>query len=107
MPQGWLLIDMPGLRELQLWADPEQIDNTFTEIAELAAACRFRDCTHTNEPGCAVLAAGLDPDRLHNFYKLTRELAFLDRQQDVHLARETKRRWKTLHGAMRQNHKRA
>jgi ribosome biogenesis GTPase / thiamine phosphate phosphatase len=54
MPCDWLLMDLPGLRELQLWADPENIDNAFAEIAELAAHCRFRDCSHEAEPGCAV-----------------------------------------------------
>ncbi len=62
MPQGWLLIDMPGLRELQLWADPEQIDQTFAEITALAARCRFRDCSHRHEPGCAVRDANLDEE---------------------------------------------
>src|SRR5207344_802007 len=54
MPGGWLLMDLPGLRELQLWADPEQIGAAFCEIEELAQGCRFRDCTHQQEPGCAV-----------------------------------------------------
>jgi ribosome biogenesis GTPase len=70
MPDGWLLIDLPGLRELQLWADPEQIDQTFADIAELAAQCRFRDCTHREEPGCVVRTADIDPGRLASFHKL-------------------------------------
>lgn len=105
LPDGWLLIDLPGLRELQLWADPEQIDQTFADIAELAAQCRFRDCTHREEPGCAVRVASVDPGRLASFHKLGRELAYLDRQSDGHLARETKRRWKSVHKAMRHHRK--
>lgn len=53
-PRGWLLIDTPGLRELQLWAGPQSIDAAFSDIAALAANCRFRDCSHQGEPGCAV-----------------------------------------------------
>jgi ribosome biogenesis GTPase len=105
MPGGWLLMDLPGLRELQLWADPEQIDQTFADITDLAAECRFRDCTHQREPGCAVRVADLDPQRLASFHKLQREVAYLDRQLDRNLARETKQRWKSIHKAMRHNPK--
>jgi ribosome biogenesis GTPase / thiamine phosphate phosphatase len=101
MPEGWLLMDLPGLRELQLWADPEQIDQTFADITELARQCRFRDCSHEQEPGCAVLAANIDEGRLQNYYKLKRELAYLDRRTDFQLARETKQRWKSIHKANR------
>jgi ribosome biogenesis GTPase / thiamine phosphate phosphatase len=104
-PEGWLLLDLPGLRELQLWADPEQIDQTFADIAELAGRCRFRDCTHTTEPGCAVSAANLDPGRLASFHKLGREVAYLERQTDGLLARQNKQRWKAVHKAMRHNPK--
>lgn len=106
LPQGWLLMDLPGLRELQLWADPEQLDQTFADIAELATRCRFRDCSHDTEPGCAVRAANLDEGRLENYDKMKRELAFLDRQMDANLARETKRRWKALEKAVRRHPKR-
>ena len=63
MPGGSLLIDMPGLREVQLWAGDEAVDAGFREIQELAAACRFRDCRHSGEPGCAVVNSGLDAAR--------------------------------------------
>jgi ribosome biogenesis GTPase len=106
MPQGWLLMDLPGLRELQLWADPEQIDETFAEITTLAAQCRFRDCSHRHEPGCAVRAANLNEGRLESYYKLQRELAYLDRQTDPHLARETRKHWNTIEKAMRHHPKR-
>jgi ribosome biogenesis GTPase len=106
MPQGWLLMDLPGLRELQLWADPEQIDQTFAEITALAGQCRFRDCSHRHEPGCAVRSSELDEHRLENYHKLQRELAYLDRQADPHLARETRKRWNTIEKAMRRHPKR-
>jgi len=101
MPEGWFLMDLPGLRELQLWADPEQIDDTFSDIVGLAAGCRFRDCSHQHEPGCAVRAAAIDEGRLQSYYKLKRELAYLDRDIDVRLARETKRRCKIIEREMR------
>jgi phosphoglycerate kinase len=77
MPGGWLLIDMPGLREVQLWASPEQLDAGFDDLRELAQGCRFRDCTHSGEPGCAVTASGIDGGRLENYHKMQRELDYL------------------------------
>jgi ribosome biogenesis GTPase / thiamine phosphate phosphatase len=104
MPGGWLLMDLPGLRELQLWADPEQIDQSFDDIQTLATQCRFRDCTHTREPGCAVQNAHLDPGRMENYRKLQRELAYLDRQLDGRLAREERQRWKAIEKSVRRDH---
>jgi ribosome biogenesis GTPase / thiamine phosphate phosphatase len=78
MPSGWLLMDLPGLRELQLWADPENVDSAFAEIAALALCCKFRDCSHRSEPGCAVREANLDPGRLASYRKLQRELHHLE-----------------------------
>ena len=77
MPGGWLLMDLPGLREVQLWATAApatgsmdgNLEATFEDIQKLAQACRFRNCTHTAEPGCAVTAANLDPARLANYKK--------------------------------------
>jgi ribosome biogenesis GTPase len=106
MPEQWLLMDLPGLRELQLWADPEQMDNAFSEIVELARGCRFRDCTHHEEPGCAVRGADFDELRLGSYNKLKRELAFLERQTDLHLARETRKKWKSIEKGMRKHPKR-
>jgi ribosome biogenesis GTPase len=103
MPGGWLLIDMPGLREIQLWAAPEHLDAGFDDVRELAAGCRFRDCTHTAEPGCAVRASGIDQGRLQNYQKMQRELDYLDRKADKRLMSENKARWKVIHKAMRKN----
>jgi len=106
MPGGWLLMDLPGLREVQLWATPQQLTDSFDDIQELATNCRFRDCTHNAEPGCAVTAAGLDPGRLANFLKMRKELAHLDRKTDPRLARATKEKWKVIHKAARNHPKR-
>ncbi len=100
-PAGWLLVDTPGLRELQLWATPASIDLAFDDIADLALQCRFRDCRHQGEPGCAVAAGGVDESRLANYAKLQRELAHLDRKLDQRAAQEEKRRIKRIHRAMR------
>jgi len=87
LPGGAFLIDTPGLREIQLWNDDKAgLAHSFDDITNLAPACRFTDCQHENEPGCAVKAAvaegALDPGRLKSYAKLQRELAFLERKQD-------------------------
>lgn len=72
VPGGGIILDTPGMRELRLWADAEAVDATFSDVADLAASCRFRDCRHDREPGCAVRAA-LPADRLESYHKLKRE----------------------------------
>ncbi len=91
VPPGWLLIDTPGLRELEPWDALAALDAAFSDVAALAAACRFRDCTHRGEPGCAV-AGAVAPERLAGFHKLAAELAFLERKSDQRAALEQKRR---------------
>ena len=75
-----MLIDTPGMRELQPWGDESSVAAAFDDIAALAAGCRFTDCAHDREPGCAVRAAvdagRLDADRLENFHRLGREAAY-------------------------------
>jgi ribosome biogenesis GTPase len=87
LPGGGIVIDNPGLRELQLWMNEETLDNTFSDIKELAVHCRFRDCTHTNEPGCAVLAAiedsSLDKKRFQGYVKLKKELRYLATRREI------------------------
>lgn len=82
LPDGGIVIDMPGMREFQLWLAGQGMDEAFSDFAALAPNCRFRDCTHTHETGCAVkqsVADGsLPADRYGNFLKLQRELACLD-----------------------------
>ena len=100
VPGGGLVIDTPGMRELALWADEDALDAAFRDIDDFAGDCRFNDCSHRTEPGCAVLAAvvaGLiDDERLAGWRKLQRELAHLARKQDVRLAQEERRRWVQL-----------
>ena len=107
---GALVVDTPGLRELQLWAEEEDLETTFDDIASLAVACRFTNCRHQAEPGCAVnvaLARGdLPAERLLSYRKLEAELAHLDRQKDVRKQLEQKARWKAIHKALRKDHKR-
>jgi ribosome biogenesis GTPase len=95
LPGGALLIDTPGMRELQLWSDESAVEEAFDDIGALAARCRFDDCAHAAEPGCAVLeavAAGrLDDDRLANYQRLLREAAFEARKRDKAGAAEAKR----------------
>lgn len=102
---GALLIDTPGMRELQPWADESAVDSAFDDIAQLAAACRFADCAHEREPGCAVLAAVEDArlaaDRLEHYRRLLREAAFEERKRDKAAAANTKRRWKQIHQAQK------
>lgn len=109
MPGGWLLMDLPGLREVQLWANANQptetLEASFDDIQQLAESCRFRDCTHTAEPGCQVLAANPDPARLANFLKMHRELTQLDRKTDPKLAREAKSKGKIVQKGARRHPK--
>jgi len=87
VPGGGVLIDTPGMRELQLWDAADGIGRTFGDIQELAASCKFRDCKHQDEPGCAVRAAvaaeALDAERVESFHKLEREERFLESKQDA------------------------
>lgn len=105
LASGALLIDTPGMRELQPWVDESAIDGAFEDIAQLAHACRFSDCAHAEEPGCAVLeavAAGtLDANRLEHYRRLLREAAFEERKRDKSAAAEEKRRWKRIHQAQK------
>jgi ribosome biogenesis GTPase len=93
--EGALIIDTPGMRELQLWDVDTPIAGAFPDIAELAAACRFRDCQHDREPGCAVKRAVADgtlaADRHENFLKLQREQEETARRRDERAILDAKR----------------
>jgi ribosome biogenesis GTPase / thiamine phosphate phosphatase len=97
---GWI-IDTPGLRELQLWADENALPAAFADVDVVAAECRFRDCRHESEPGCAVrdaLAGGrLSADRYASFLKLRKELHHLALRQDVWARQAEGRRIRSLH----------
>ena len=100
LPGGALLLDTPGLRELQLWDAGEGISQTFSDMETLAAQCRFADCGHEVEPGCAVqaaIAAGtVDRERFENWRKLQREMEFLQRKIDPQARQNEKQRIKQL-----------
>jgi ribosome biogenesis GTPase len=97
---GGMVIDTPGMRELQLWHVDGGVGGAFDNIEQFAAGCRYRDCTHKSEPGCAVRGAvetgELEGGRLENFFKLQAEQAFLDRKLDVHAALAAKARARNL-----------
>ena len=96
LDQGWMVIDTPGLRELEPWVPPEAVSGVFADIETLAAACRFGDCTHSNEPGCAVRDA-VGRGRLESYHKLLRAAAYQASEADPLLARARKERWKRIH----------
>jgi ribosome biogenesis GTPase len=107
LPTGGLLLDTPGMRELQLWDGSDGIAASFADVEELATRCRFADCAHDSEPGCAVRAAidagTLAADRLESYEKLQRELAALARKQDKRAAAEERKRWKGVQQALRKD----
>lgn len=98
LPGGGVIVDTPGLRELQLWEGASGIDEAFADVEELAGDCRFNDCTHTSEPGCAVLAAvesgALPRERFDSWRKLQKELRALAVRQDALLRKEEARKWR-------------
>ena len=100
LPTGALVIDTPGIRELQLWVADDGIDEAFDDITELFTHCRFSDCAHDSEPGCAVHAAlddgTLSAERWDSYLKLQRELEHLDRKLDKRAASEARKKWKKL-----------
>jgi len=107
LPSGALLIDTPGMRELQLWAGEEVLDSTFAEIAELAGECRFSDCSHEHEPGCAVRAAIADgtlpAERFASYRKLLREVRALEIRKDARLKSESRKEMRRRARRMRKS----
>ena len=107
LPGGGLIIDTPGMRELQLWDVGESVRETFDDVAELAAACHFTDCRHRGEPRCAVKAAveegRLDRHRLDSYLKLQEEIAVVERRQDERAMLEEKRRSRIVGKALKQH----
>ena len=109
LPNGGLVIDTPGMRELQLWGEEDDLQAVFADIEELTASCRFRDCRHESEPGCAVQEAlntgELDADRFISYSKLLRELAHLDRRQNELARQQAKKREKNFGKLIKQINK--
>lgn len=100
LPGGGMVIDTPGMREIQVWGDDEGLEQTFGDISELSLQCRFKDCSHSNEPGCAVLAAigagTLEPKRLASYLKLKNEYAYLSDRRTMKASAIEKARWKEI-----------
>jgi len=100
VPDGGMVIDTPGMRELQVWGEEESLDRVFSDIEELSGECRFPDCRHQGEPGCAVreaIKSGLlDPERLESFQKLKREFTYLESRQVMKPSRIEKTHWKAI-----------
>ncbi|MES1208977.1 MAG: ribosome small subunit-dependent GTPase A, partial [Pseudomonadota bacterium] len=105
LPGGALIIDTPGMREVQIWAVEDGLDATFADIDALSGDCRFRDCHHDTEHGCAVNAAvargDLPPDRLASFHTLARELRHAPSETDYAAARQRKSAAKVANRAMK------
>ena len=104
-PSDGIVIDTPGMRELQLWNIEDGTSRAFEDIETLAQSCKFRDCAHRGEPGCAVTTAihlgSLALERFESYCKLLAELRFQERKMDPAVAREEKAKWKKIHKAMR------
>ncbi|MCP4643434.1 MAG: ribosome small subunit-dependent GTPase A [bacterium] len=100
LADGGLVIDTPGLRELQLWADGDGLGQAFGDVEALAEQCRFRDCRHEAEPGCAIRQAledgSLDQGRYRSYQKLQRELAYAAKRQEQGARQAEKTRWKKI-----------
>lgn len=106
LPDGAMVIDTPGLRELQLWDAENGVRQAFGDVEILARRCHFRDCTHSGEPGCAVIVAvqngELQQERLESRRKLLREQAFLERKLDKRAEAKSRAQTRVLHRRVRQ-----
>lgn len=100
LPSGGMVVDTPGMREIQVWGDETGLEHAFGDIEDLSQNCRFKDCSHENEPGCAVLEAivngSLDPKRLESYLKLKREFAYMADRQTMKASVIEKARWKSI-----------
>ena len=100
LPEGGLMIDTPGMREFQLGDYSEGVEVGFNDVVELALSCRFRDCSHHDEPGCRVQEAlrdgELDTARYQSYLKLKRELAHIERKSDAAAQKAERNKWKQL-----------
>ncbi len=110
LPSGVLVIDTPGMRELQLWSAEVGLAQTFDDITSLSDSCRFADCAHAGEPGCAVaeaIASGtLDAERLASWRKLLREMERAEVQRDAVASAAQRGKVKSIHRLARSHHKR-
>lgn len=102
---GGVLVDTAGMRELQLWDSAEGLETVFSEVETAAENCKFRDCAHDAEPGCAVRAGvesgAISPDRLASWRKLSRELDYIAAKEDKVLESQKRKKWKEMSRALR------
>ena len=100
LPSGGMVIDTPGMREIQIWAGDDDLQGVFSDIEVLAKRCRFSDCSHNAESGCAVRAAidhgDLDPARLESYRKLQNELTYLASREEHSTRLYEKAKWKKI-----------
>ncbi len=100
LPSGGLIIDTPGMRELQLWEGSDGVAETFQDIEKFIGQCKFSDCKHDTEPGCAIKTAinngEIDEDRYNSYLKLQREVSYFERRQNNKAALAEKKKWKKL-----------
>ena len=105
LANGGLIIDTPGMRELQLWDGGEGVAETFDDLEELSLQCKFSNCLHKDEPGCAIRAAiengDIDETRLKSYLKLKREVKYIESKQNVKTAIENKKHWKQVHKSLK------
>ncbi|MFS1512846.1 ribosome small subunit-dependent GTPase A [Chengkuizengella sp. SCS-71B] len=102
LPNDVIMVDTPGMREFQLWEADDSFDHTFSDIEQLASECHFKDCSHNNEPKCAVKIAIqdgiLEASRYESYLKLKKELAFLERKNNKKAQKLEKDKWKKIAG---------
>ncbi|RPI17945.1 MAG: ribosome small subunit-dependent GTPase A [Ignavibacteriae bacterium] len=101
LPDGGMIIDTPGMRELQLWDGGDGLSDVFEDIEALFSNCKFSDCKHESEPGCAVREAiksgELDEDRYNSYLKMQKEVNYFERRKDQKALLEEKKKWKKIH----------
>ncbi len=109
LPSGGVIIDTPGMRELQLWETGGSIDHSFSDIQLLAADCKFRDCRHEQEPGCKIQEAledgKLSEERWQSYLKLQREAAYLERKTNKQAQLKEREKWKKIAGDRTRTHR--
>lgn len=105
LPNGSILIDTPGIRELQFWGGEDGLSSVFPEIEELTTHCKFSDCTHKVEKGCAVLAAiekgTLDQEVYNHYMKMQKEIDYHERKKDENFVMIERKKWKAIHKSIK------
>lgn len=109
LPAGGLLLDTPGMREFAPWLGEDGLSSTFGDVEQIATDCRFADCAHDSEPGCAVLIAAASDEavglRLESWRRLMREQAWLERRHDARLMAEERRKWANISKTQRAHYR--